>query len=296
MARPLLCCALLAPLLATALQVWDNVLVRSRTAALERSVEELGGSHFLLDRQAANPSCLLRNTLDELLHSVGDSSRYVEFWARADWINLDVHRDVDEFLHRRSGEMRTPNHAHVLYIDIGPDCQGPTVLFLENDNQSINRVVTVPAASLRLLRFQGHIVHAVPRPALAMLDPDIGGSNHEIFSRIRDDAKLNATFKRSVVLFNTWGDQPPEEVIMLPEAEGPKVESSVADKALWTTICTNVVPEEQDWVRMKLRQVGVGSRRVRPLSSIELNVNPSIKIALQASGQVFQVCAREKQA
>ena len=86
MARPLLCCALLAPLLATALQVWDNVLVRSRTAALERSVEELGGSHFLLDRQAVKPRCLLRNSLDELLHSVGDSSR---------WFNIDV--DVDEF-------------------------------------------------------------------------------------------------------------------------------------------------------------------------------------------------------
>ena len=101
MARPLLCCALLAPLLATALQVWDNVLVRSRTAALERSVEELGGTHFLLDRQAVKPRCLLRNSLDELLHSVGDSSRYVEFWTREDWINLDV--DVDECLQQESG-------------------------------------------------------------------------------------------------------------------------------------------------------------------------------------------------
>ena len=296
MARPLLCCALLAPLLATALQVWDNVLVRSRTAALERSVEELGGSHFLLDRQAVKPRCLLRNSLDELLHSVGDSSRYVEFWTREDWINLDVHRDVDEFLHRRSGEMRTPNHAHVLYVDIGSHCQGPTALFLENEAASINRVVSVPAVSMRLLRFQGHIIHAVPRPALAMLDPDLGGSNHEIFSRIRDDAKLNTTFKRRVILFNTW-EEPPEEVVMLPVAEGPEVESAVADKALWTTINVEVVPEEQDWVRMKLLQVGVGSRRVRPrLSSIELQVNPFAITALQSSGQVFQVCAREKQA
>ena len=57
--------------------------------------------------------------------------------------------------------------------------------------------------------------HSVPRPAMAYLDEEEGGSNHEIFTRIRKQEgeeegeelkNEKSIYRRSVLLFNTWSD------------------------------------------------------------------------------------------
>lgn len=73
----------------------------------------------------------------------------------------------------------------------------------------LERLTIVPAVTGRLLRFDGHLLHAVPRPALAYLDAEEGGSNLEVWTRRRpnpndpaDPERTNC--RRSVLLFNTW--------------------------------------------------------------------------------------------
>jgi hypothetical protein len=64
---------------------------------------------------------------------------------------------------------------------VGSDVFGPTVLLLdgvEHDpttfgKMNFSQMVLIPALSGRLLRFRGDIMHAVPRPPLAYLDPEV---------------------------------------------------------------------------------------------------------------------------
>ena len=111
----------------------------------------------------------------------------------------------------------------MLYLDIGSDVLGPTCLFFEKTSSSLappssssppllEEMAIVPAVTGRLLRFDGDIMHAVPRPALAYLDPEEGGTNLEIWSRTKriegvlDDE--STIYRRSVLLFNTWNELP----------------------------------------------------------------------------------------
>jgi hypothetical protein len=76
-----------------------------------------------------------------------------------------------------------------------------------NDEVSVNdpedgnvELVTVPAVPGRLLRFQGDCLHAVPRPTDLWLLKFVKGS--PVFEPQED-------WGRSVILFNTWNDEPP---------------------------------------------------------------------------------------
>jgi hypothetical protein len=64
-------------------------------------------------------------------------------------------------------------------------------------------LITVPCVPGRLLRFQGDYLHAVPRPTDLWLLKFVQGSSE--FTPEED-------WGRSVVLFNTWGDEPPKDV------------------------------------------------------------------------------------
>jgi hypothetical protein len=120
---------------------------------------------------------------------------------------LDLHRDIDEMRGRMEpGEFSFPSSSHVLYVDVA-DSVGPTVLFDIDAHESSNHGIMsiVHSVNGRLLRFDGSMPHAVPRPLLAWLDPSQGGSNNQIFSRRRN---ILDTEKRAVLLFNTWNHLP----------------------------------------------------------------------------------------
>jgi len=131
--------------------------------------------------------------------------------CRQEWKHIEAHSDVDERLAIEEQIYRYPRNGHVLYLQVGTEVRGPTCLFPgrktggdlattdDGDDNSGIQLVTVPAVEGRLLRFEGCLLHAVPRPADLWLLPFTKYGPREPESK----------FGRSVVLFNTWPDNPP---------------------------------------------------------------------------------------
>jgi hypothetical protein len=205
-------CFLLISLLTTeSFQIFDNVVTEEKRKVLHNIASENGLSHNLLHRTMAMTlsSSPLENALMEILNELNDPSPYVEYWCRQEWRHIEAHADVDENRARllgRTAELRYPTHGHVLYLQVGTHVRGPTCLF-DNCTSGGNmascledvRLITVPAVEGRLLRFPGHILHAVPRPTDLWTLPFVQGSPSFIPTHM---------YERSVVLFNTWQDPP----------------------------------------------------------------------------------------
>lgn len=121
-----------------------------------------------------------------------------------------------------SNGFRFPTNGHVLYLQVGSEVKGPTCIFpsrssggdllqsneqactTEDDNNHENgdvKLITVPAVSGRLLRFEGRDLHAVPRPYDIWMLPFVkGGAEY----------KPEEVWGRSVILFNVWpGEEDP---------------------------------------------------------------------------------------
>ena len=216
--------------------VWDNVFDASSLHTVDEAAKKGGLSHTLYDRQhVKRPRNAIESAIESVLTQLHDPSRFVEYWWRDEWINLEAHADVDEALAKAGGGLRYPVSGHVLYLSVGASVRGPTVLFL---NPYQGSMVVVPAASSRLLRFTGDLVHAVPRPPLAYLDMEEGGTNHELWTRVRriDGVVSEETtvYRRSVLLFNTWAEPPLD------------VSSDAKTVHLITTTCTSASTTTQE--------------------------------------------------
>ena len=91
---------------------------------------------------------------------------------------------------------RFPTNGHVLYLQVGSEVKGPTCIFpsrssggdllpsnqhqeeactTEDDENGDIKLITVPAVSGRLLRFDGRDLHAVPRPHDLWMLPFVKG-------------------------------------------------------------------------------------------------------------------------
>jgi len=139
----------------------------------------------------------------------------------------------------RSGGYRYPINGHVLYLQVGSDVKGPTVVFpghssggdLYGKRTNIPReevdacskdetiiqeeknvqMISIPAVSGRLLRFNGEDLHAVPRPHNLWMLPFITGSA---------DFEPESQWGRSVILFNIWpGEEDPPLDVPLDVAD-----------------------------------------------------------------------------
>ena len=199
-------------------------------ARLDRAAAALGGGHVLLDRRR-EPASVLEQVILHCLEKCGDTHPFAEYWWRDEWMNLDAHRDADEVLARTRGRLRWPEFGHVLYLEVGEQVRGPTLILDDGGRpplpdreenalppttaapiRAIDRLLVVPAVTGRLLRFVGDRMHAVPRPTLAYLDPALGGSNNVLWTRKRKKAggacDESTIYRRSVLLFNTWVDPP----------------------------------------------------------------------------------------
>jgi hypothetical protein len=182
---------------------------------------------------------VIEQALDEILYEIGDDTKYVEYWTRQEWRSIEAHADVDEFLAKQQQQQqdgtaggeappsfRYPDHGHVLYLQVGTNVRGPTCVFpdrksggdllrptttTENNDDGLSNhnhnhdvpLVTVPAVPGRVLRFDGSYLHAVPRPADLWLLK---------FTRGAPSYRPEEEWGRSVILFNTWGDKPPQDV------------------------------------------------------------------------------------
>ena len=195
------------------IHVWDNVLSATSRSQIHQVAADQGLGHTLMVR-ANKPSSLLELALEGILQELNDTSPYVEYWCRQEWRHIEAHADVDEYRAKiQPGDFRYPTNGHVLYLQVGPQVRGPTCLFPacksggDLAHQSDLKVLTVPAVSGRLLRFPGHWLHAVPRPTDIWLLPFVKGS-----------PDFSSEFERSVVLFNTWNEEPPMQVEPLLDA------------------------------------------------------------------------------
>ena len=166
---------------------------------------------------------------------------WLSIHAHAD---VDEYRAKQE---QKSGEtiqsgFRYPRNGHVLYLQVGSKVRGPTCIFPDrrsggdllrktstiqstknsavvnasnenndgdepspvatiSDHDDVDvELVTVPAVPGRLLRFQGDSLHAVPRPTDFWLLKFVMGS---------PTFEPEQEWGRSVILFNTWSDEPP---------------------------------------------------------------------------------------
>jgi hypothetical protein len=203
------------------IQVWNNVLSGDTCSVLHDTACRIGLGHRVFTRSHAksdNNHNVVERALDSILDELGDDSQYVEYWTRQEWRSIHAHADVDEYLAKRQPDhpFRYPLRGHVLYLQTGTEVRGPTCVFpgrrsggdllrpMEEEEEEDGIVlITVPAVPGRLLRFEGDFLHAVPRPADLWLLKHVQGA---------PDFQPESMWGRSVILFNTWGDEPPMEV------------------------------------------------------------------------------------
>ena len=298
------------PKLQSHVDVYDNV-VCAENLLKAHSVSKIGGlGHTVFDRKSTSPRTSVETLIDTILNNVNDESRYAEYWWRDEWINLDAHADIDENLAKEDTSVpyRYPESGHVLYLQIGPSVEGPTLLLLNN----YTSLISIPAVNGRLLRFNGTTVHAVPRPALAYIDEEEGGTNHEIFSRIRridgEESDETTIYLRSVLLFNTWnGPTPPYKVETTISNKVKSYENIEVSKTcqcnpmtVWLKqpllpVTNGGLIDENDQIRIKMGLLGDKIRRGRTSRYIELLGHKQVKIALKSKKDVYITPIKEKE-
>jgi len=246
---------------------------------------------------------ILERALDSILTELGDESNYVEYWTRQEWRSIEAHADVDEFLAKHqdaagtdtTSSFRYPKNGHVLYLQVGSSVRGPTCLFPDRQSggdllrpvigtsDSAVEVVTVPAVEGRLLRFKGDFLHAVPRPTDLWLLKFVQGA---------PQYEPEEEWGRSVVLFNTWSDEPPLKVSEEPPTtSNGGVETSLCkDFSEWSKVfelnssagddtCDSKDDETKN-VPTKIWLLGNQRRRDYQLRTLKLSAPESIRTAL----------------
>ena len=298
--------------------VYDNVLNLDNCRLIDEDARTRGLGHLVYKRSLNLPQSLVENVIESILSELKDNSPIVEYWWRDEWMSLDIHKDVDEKLAQRDKFLRFPNHGHVLYLSVGTEVCGPTLLFdyydsigksnntssisADNDNSNINnhnRLTIVHAEPGRLLRFQGDLTHGVPRPALAYLDPSENGTNNVIWTRIRVSDRESIEYKtnhRSVLLFNTWEYPIPLEIESIKVKSDTDIsnESIIKNNKLVNTFSSWILYKplenknplllsnynKEDKIRLKIGVLGDNFRRGGSDRYIEFYSPKSIKLDL----------------
>ena len=275
------------------IRVWDSVVPSPTCEKIHQHASKLGLSHRILHRGARH-DCertynILEETIDSILSELGDDSETVEYWCRQEWKSIEAHADVDERLAIEEQNYRFPRNGHVLYLKVGSKVRGPTCLFpecsfggdLSSKTQESGKVelVTVPAVEGRLLRFQGDLLHAVPRPADQWLLPftQLGKTDPE------------SEWGRSVVLFNTWPDAPPRAVELCDDARLSSDDRTcelIHFKDSWEEKCITKVDKKPNTSseivdKCKIWLLGDEPRRRHPSRTVNLVADKELKATLE---------------
>ncbi|KAG7360979.1 hypothetical protein IV203_036079 [Nitzschia inconspicua] len=297
------------------IQVWNDVLSTQICDTLHDCACSIGLGHRVFTRSHDkagynNSHNIVEQVLNSILNELGDDSKYVEYWTRQEWRNIHAHADIDEYLAKRQidAPFRFPMKGHVLYLHTGSEVRGPTCVFPDmrsggdllktaidkNDDNDFDLVV-IPAVSGRLLRFQGDYLHAVPRPTDLWLLNFVQGA---------PDFQPESKWGRSVILFNTWGNQPPLEV---PIDEAIDLDMpldiekcSCNEKDNWKCIFPSEHPyksipsvfDENSSVTAKVWLLGDYRRRGHQMQTVKLSANEDIRRALHEESIVSSVSMR----
>ena len=303
---------------------------------------------------ANNSRNIIERTLDFILTEIdnnnGSSSsdgqkQYVEYWTRQEWRHIEAHADVDENLSRHMDKQddilkdidlqskyatyqqnyghRYPTFGHVLYLQVGTDVRGPTVVFpnrssggdllkdpsilekeecSEEDEDGVSMSI-IPAVEGRLLRFDGRDLHTVPRPTDIWMLPFVKGSA---------ECEPEEQWGRSVILFNVWpGDEaPPLDVpldIKHDDNQPATTETELCSSfSTWEEAATNDIPTTNDSdddaesnQSVKIWLLGNERRRDHPLRTVPL-LSPKdggrdvVRKALSEESKVTELLLRRK--
>ena len=264
------------------LQIYDGVFNAAACADLHKAACSRGLGHALYTR-ASGPSTPLESAFEHFLSEMGDDSAHVEYWSRQEWKHIEAHADVDEKLAANGGGFRYPRHGHVLYLSVGSRVQGPTCVWeMDGDDRFGGALTTVPAIEGRVLRFDGELQHAVPRPADVWLAPFV----------INQSGPPDE-FERSVVLFNSWPDEPPLDVqreespaSASGSSEGPSPDITAIPRAQWRTAEPQPPPSlSGKTASMKLWLLGDEERRGRAERTRPILVDPEATLAALTEAQ-----------
>ena len=267
-------------------RVFDSVFSPAACALLHTAACSRGLGHALFPRE--QPESAIETALASFLDEIGDSSQHVEYWSRQEWKHIEAHADVDEKLAASSDEpFRYPHTGHVLYLDVGCRVRGPTCVWDPDaaSGSEFGALTAVPAVAGRVLRFDGHLQHAVPRPADVWLAPftiSQSGPAEE--------------FMRSVVLFNTWSEPPMDvEREAAPEGESTPSLARCTPRDHWSEVTVRHAPApaaDASPTNMKLWLLGDEKRRGRPERTLALPVDgPAVSSALEELHDVTRLGA-----
>jgi len=278
-------------------EVWDSVINAQSCTKLHNYASHHGLSHNIFhrkpgpDEQREGELSILEEAIDSILTELNDEATVVEYWCRQEWKKIEAHSDVDERLAIEEQVYMHPRNGHVLYLQVGSDVRGPTCLFLDCKfggdllKQKENNIdlITVPAVEGRLLRFEGSLLHAVPRPADLWLLPftSLGPTDPEHI------------WGRSVVLFNTWPDDPPKGIKTVQSKSEMENNNDVKCNSLssWEKMpIEEIKPSENNkddklLSKCKIWLLGDGPRRDYPGRTINLKAPLDLKDALEKSRQ-----------
>ena len=261
-------------MLSSCVQIFDGAFSAGTCELLHASASARGLGHALFARD--QPRSRLEFALSSFLDELRDDAPYVEYWSRQEWKHIEAHADVDEARAVKFADeaYRYPHHGHVLYLKVGERVRGPTCVWQgtsdDNDDAAAAAVdkfagatTVVPAVAGRVLRFDGHLQHAVPRPADVWLAPFVinqSGPPEE--------------FERSVVLFNTW-TEPPLDVQPEAVAGGDEASASVRcePREGWSVAPAEAPPAGPPNKTMKLWLLGDTRRRGQVDRTIPLQVD-----------------------
>jgi len=225
----------------------------------------------VFDRQGGAKRGEVELLLDSILTGLSDDSRYVEWWTVTKWRSHELHRDVDEQQVFEQGVERHPRNGHVLYLYLDPlvsERGGSTVVLSEDKS----RLWICPPSPGRLLRFNGTLLHGVPRPTLEYVF-NAGAENLPLAPPLAclpsamalgEDESLGGEGNRVVLLFNTWPDAPPAGSQSLASEELEAQHKQLWGKGLaslssaWRSRPTAFVPEAVDLASPSPSSAGAG--------------------------------------
>jgi hypothetical protein len=325
----------------TTVQVWDDVISEEIQTSLHDAACQIGLGHRVFSRRHIGPTNNIEVVIDRLLSEMHDNSNYVEYWTRQEWRSIEAHADVDECLAKRqqqqqqqqettqpdpNSSFRYPQHGHVLYLRVGRKVRGPTCVFpgrrsggdlLRNmsfgenggtggieespssPSDSAVELLTVPAVPGRLLRFQGDYLHAVPRPTDLWLLKFVQGA---------PQFEPESEWGRSVVLFNTWNDEPPAEVpvsqiVNQQDVIPSDISMSCRDRNDWvqgfqrssTSVFAgdDIDLSDEERLSAKIWLLGDYKRRDHRMQTLKLEAPESLREALNRTSAVSRIWLRQ---
>ena len=117
--------------------VFDGLLTHGDASAMSDYVQNCEG-FYVFDRSDIKQASRIEQFLDQTLSTLGDESRWIEYWVGREWLSHPMHRDVDERMCFEQAINRFPRYGHVLYLSHDEHVTGgQTVVLGEGEDETV---------------------------------------------------------------------------------------------------------------------------------------------------------------